>query len=132
MEIEINWLAVLAASVIGFVVGFPWYGTLFGKAWRQAVGVSEEDVAKGNMGRIFGFSFVFQLIMSINLAMFLGGQATATTGALYGFLAGFGWVSLALAVNALYEQKSVQYMLINGGYWTVTFTLMGLILGAWH
>ena len=128
---DINWLAVLAASIIGFIVGFPWYGALFGKAWRKAVGVPEGSQA-GNMGRIFGLSFVCQLIMSVNLAMFLGPDVTAATGALYGFLAGFGWVAFALVVNALYEQKSWQYMTINGGYWSVTFTLMGLVLGAWH
>jgi len=38
----------------------------------------------------------------------------------------------ALAVNALFEQKPLQYMLINGAYGSVVFTLMGLILGAWH
>lgn len=128
---EINWFAVLAASIAGFVVGFPWYGALFGKAWRKAVGVPD-DAQAGNMGRIFALSFVFQLIMAVNLAMFLGPDVNAMTGALYGFLAGFGWVAFALAVNALYEQKSWQYMLINGGYWSVTFTLMGLVLGAWH
>jgi hypothetical protein len=52
-------------------------------------------------------------------------------GALYGFLTGFGWVALALAVNRLYERKSWKYMVISGAYWTVVFTLMGLILGVW-
>jgi len=42
------------------------------------------------------------------------------------------WLAFGLAVNALYEQKPVSYIFINGGFWTVTFTLMGLVLGAWH
>ncbi|MDZ7714842.1 MAG: DUF1761 domain-containing protein [Balneolaceae bacterium] len=50
---------------------------------------------------------------------------------LYGFLTGFGWVFFALAVNNLYEQSSWKYICINGGYWTVTFTVMGLIIRAW-
>lgn len=89
------------------------------------------------MAKIFGLAFIFELIMAFNLAMFLTGSPEAAEqmnyqmGAFYGFLTGFGWVFFALAVNSLYEQKSWKYILINGGYWTVTFTLMGLIIGAW-
>lgn len=132
MEVQINWLAVLAASLVGFVVGAIWYGPVFGKTWMGLVGLTEADAGKVSMPKIYGICFVLQLIMAFNLAMFIGGQATVMTGTLYGFLAGFGWVALAFAVNALFEQKPVKYMLINGGYWSVVFTLMGLILGAWH
>lgn len=132
MGAEINWLAVLAASLVGFAVGAVWYGPLFGKAWMETVNMTPEDAAGANMAKLFGLSFVFQLLMAVNLAMFLGTEVDAGTGALYGFLAGFGWIAFALSVNALYERKSWRYMAINGGYWTVTFTLMGLVLGVWR
>lgn len=134
---NINFLAVIAATLSTFVVGWLWYGPLFGKAWMSAVGLSEEQLQQGNMGKIFGLAFVFEFIMAFNLAMFITGspeaaaEANATSGAFYGFLAGFGWVFFALAVNGLYEQKSWKYIFINGGYWAVAFTIMGLILGAW-
>ena len=64
--------------------------------------------------------------------MFFGNDITASTGAFYGFLTGFAWVALSIAILGLYEQKSYKYMLINGGFWTVVFTLMGLIIGAWR
>ena len=63
-SVNINWLAVLAASVVGFAVGFLWYGPLFGKAWLKSVGLSEEDTQNGHMGKIFGISFVCQFIMA--------------------------------------------------------------------
>jgi hypothetical protein len=134
---SINVLAVLVATLSTFLVGWLWYGPLFGKAWMNAVGLSEEQIQQGNMAKIFGFAFFFELIMAFNLAVFLTGSPEAAEmmnaqmGAFYGFLAGFGWVFFALAVNSLYEQKSWKYIFINGGYWTVTFTIMGLILGAW-
>lgn len=133
----LNIWAILVATLSTFVVGWLWYGPLFGKAWISATGLSEEQLQQGNMAKIFGLAFIFELIMAFNLAMFLTGspeaaeQMTYQMGAFYGFLTGFGWVFFALAVNSLYEQKSWKYILINGGYWTVTFTIMGLIIGAW-
>lgn len=134
---NINFLAVIAATLSTFLVGWLWYGPLFGKAWMNAVGLSEEQLQQGSMAKIFGLAFVFEFIMAFNLAMFFYGSPegaemiTAGTGAFYGFLTGFGWIFFALAINSLYEQKSWKYMLINGGYWTVALTVMGLILGAW-
>lgn len=134
---SINFLAVFAATLSTFVVGWLWYGPLFGKAWMSAVGLSEEELQQGSMVKIFGLAFIFEFIMALNLALFFygspeaAGSITAGTGAFYGFLTGFGWVFFALAVNSLYEQKSWKYILINGGYWTVAFTVMGLILGSW-
>ncbi|MDZ7680430.1 MAG: DUF1761 domain-containing protein [Fodinibius sp.] len=134
---SLNFLAIIAATFSTFVVGWLWYGTLFGKAWIDAIGMSEEQLQQGNMVKIFGLAFVFEFIMAFNLAMFLtgspeaAGQMNAGMGAFYGFLTGFGWIFFALAVNSLYEQRSWMYILINGGYWSVAFTIMGLIIGAW-
>ncbi len=135
----INWLAVIAAVVVGFPLGFIWYGPLFKERWMAAVGLSEEKIEQeSNMAKIFGLSALFQFIMATCLALFFFGDPaaadaiTASTGALYGFLTGFAWVAMAIGVNALFEQRSFQYTAIVGGYWVVTFTLMGLVLGAWR
>ena len=134
---SLNFLAIIVATLSTFVVGWLWYGPLFGNAWINAIGMSEEQLQEANMGKIFGLAFIFELIMAFNLAMFLTGtpeaaeQMNASMGAFYGFLTGFGWIFFALAVNSLYEQRSWKYILINGGYWSVAFTIMGLIIGAW-
>jgi len=47
-------------------------------------------------------------------------------------LTGFGWVAMAIGVNAMFEQRSFTHIAIVGGYWVVIFILMGLILGAWR
>jgi hypothetical protein len=131
---HVNWLAVLAAAVSTFVIGGLWYSpVLFGRAWMSVNNLSEADLAKSNMARIFGLSFFFALIMAANLAAFLAEpKTTAAWGAAAGFLAGFGWVALGIATIALFERRSWKYVLINGGYMTVSFVIMGLILGAWH
>src|ERR1700683_5823440 len=131
---HINWLAVLAAAVSSFVLGGLGYSkALFGRAWMSATNLSDAALAKGNMAKIFGLSLLFAVIMAANLAAFLAEpKTTASWGATAGFLAGFGWVALSIATIALFERRSWKYMLINGGYMTVSFVVMGLIIGAWR
>jgi len=131
---HLNWLAVVAAAVSTFLIGGLWYSTaLFGRAWMSANKFTQEDLNKSNTAKIFGLSFIFGLLMSANLAAFLADPKTnAVWGATAGFLAGFGWVTLGLGTIALFERRSWKYILVNGGYMTVAFTIMGLILGAWR
>ncbi|MFK7831268.1 MAG: DUF1761 domain-containing protein [Congregibacter sp.] len=132
-DIQINYVAVLVAAVVGFVVGGLWYSPLlFGNAWMRSAGISQEQVNGGNKVKNFGLTLLFLLIMSYCLAAFLAApEVTLQTGALYGFLTGFGWIFFGIGVIALFELRSWTYILVNGGYWTVTMTAMGAILGGW-
>ncbi|HUB03028.1 MAG TPA: DUF1761 domain-containing protein [Terriglobales bacterium] len=131
---HLNWLAILAAGISAFAIGSLWYSPVaFGRLWMSANNFTQEDLNRGNLAKIFGLSFVFAFVMSANLAAFLAdSKTTAAWGATAGFLAGFGWVTLSLATVALFERRSWKYILVNGGYMTVSFTVMGLILGAWR
>ena len=68
--------------------------------------------------------------MALNLAMFIGPE-DVMFGTVAGFMAGVGWVTFAIAIIALFENRPLNYVLINGGYMVVAFTIMGAILGAW-
>lgn len=130
---QLNWLAIVAATVVTFVVGFLWYNPkTFGAAWMQETGMTDEKAKSANMGKVFGASFVMSFILMFNMAMMFGTEINATEGALYGFLTGFGFVTMGIGVNAMYEQRSFRYVLINGGYWMVSLSISGYILGAWH
>ncbi len=131
---HLNWLAVLASAVSSFALGGLWYSkALFGRTWMSVNNLTEADLAQGNMVKIFGLSFLFAVMMAANLAAFLADSKTnAVWGATAGFLAGFGWVALGIATIALFERRSWKYILINGGYVTVSLVIMGLIIGAWR
>jgi hypothetical protein len=130
----INYFAVLAAALSAFVLGGLWYSPLlFGKAWMRTNNFTDADLQTFSKARMFGWSFLFSLVMALNLAMFLADPATNVTwGMAAGGLAGFGWVAMAIAVIALFENRSWKYIAINGGYMTVAFVIMGAILGAWR
>ncbi len=66
---EINWLVILAATIVPLVIGFIWYNPkVFGNAWMSVTGVTPESAKKTNMGVVFGltalFSFLIAFIMS--------------------------------------------------------------------
>ena len=130
----LNIPAILVAAVIAFVLGGMWYSPmLFGKAWMQENDLSEDDLKQGSQARIFGFAFLWSLVMAFNLGMFLNEPGTtASWGAAAGFLAGFGWVAAGVFIIGLFERRSTRYMLINAGYMVVTLTLMGLVIGLWR
>lgn len=132
--VTVNWLAVIAAALSMFIIGGIWYSpVLFDKAWQRAAGLSDADRQKGSPALIFGLAFVFSLLMAANLAYFLSGPEVTLGFALAAsFAAGLGWAALGLGVIALFERRPLAYFLINGGYLTVAFLVMGLILGLWR
>jgi hypothetical protein len=127
---NLNWTAIMVAALSAFIIGGIWYSALFSKQWMSANSFSKDVLATRNMGLVFGGSFVLIFFMALNLAMFIGKEGTSF-GAMAGFLAGFGWVALGIGVVSLFEKRPLAYVLINGGYMIVSFTIMGVILGAW-
>ena len=131
---NINYLAVLVAALSTFLLGGLWYSPLlFGKAWMRANNFNDADLQTFSKARMFGWSFVFSLVMAVNLAMFLAGPGTNVSwGMTAGALAGFSWVAMATAIVGVFENRSWAYILINGGYMTVAFVVMGAIIGVWR
>jgi hypothetical protein len=128
----INWLAVVAATLLFYAIGAVWYSFLFKNAWMKEVKISPDDAKKVSLAKIMSVTFILSFIMVTNLAFFINGPGIdAGKGAFYGFLTGFGWVAMAMTLNAMYEMRGWRYMLINAGYMVVGFTTSGLILGAW-
>lgn len=130
----LNPWAILVAAASNFVIGGLWFSPLlFGRAWMKANGFTEDDLKKGSPAVIFGVSFFFCLVMAANLAAFLATpETTLTWGITAGVLAGLGFATLGLGVVALFERRPWSYIFVNGGYLTVSFAVMGAILGAWR
>jgi hypothetical protein len=132
MNAPFNIWAVLVAALSTFLIGGLWYSpALFGKAWMRENGFTEESMKGANMAKIFGLAFLLGVIAAINLAMFMGPEDDPAMGAMWGFLAGFGWVATFVGTHYLFERRSLKLFLINAGYSIVALTVMGVILAAW-
>jgi len=129
----VNWLAILAATAAAFTLGAFWYSRyMFGNAWMQEVGLSEESLAKINMRPVLAGTAVLQFVAATALAAFLGAGSTWQTGLQSGLVVGICWIATAYGVTYLFELRSLRLFSINAGYYIVTFAAMATIIGAWH
>lgn len=132
-----NWLAIILAAVVAFLIGGLWYSPLlFARQWMAAHAHSPEDVArmKADAPRAYGISFVAFLVMAFILQMVLNHVDAHTwlSGALW---AAHLWLGFAVTIGLManvYSGKKLSVFLIDAGYQLVYFLVMGAILGAWH
>jgi hypothetical protein len=82
---EMNWIAIFVSALATLVVGFVWYHPkVFGTAWMKETGLTEEELAKGNMLKIFGLTYIFSLLI-VMIEMTLSIHQTGAMGMIGGF-----------------------------------------------
>jgi hypothetical protein len=158
---EMNFYAILVAAASTLVVGAVWYSPmLFANAWMKETGLTEEQLKKGNMLKIFGLTFIFSIMIAMIMQVLtihqfgaigmVGGDPTKALpsynafmadygtvfrtfkhGALHGFMTGLFFALPLIAINGLFERKSWKYIFIHSGYWIVCLTIMGAIVCGW-
>ncbi|MDO8553336.1 MAG: DUF1761 domain-containing protein [Candidatus Micrarchaeota archaeon] len=130
----VNFVAIVIAAVVSFVLGMIWFGPLFGKTWMKLTGVSEKDAAKGkkgdNMPMLLVAQFVTALVTAYVLSMFVGfvGAKDAMSGAMVGFWAWLGFLATTSLGMVLWEGKPMELYLLKNGHMFVELLLMGAIL----
>lgn len=130
---ELNFVAVLVATVVGFCFGFLWYSPLmFGHAWLAAIGKSKEQL--GKPAKALVPSFVATAVTAVVLSLFISwiGVVSMTEGLLVGLYAGVGLVATSLFSDYLFCGWGMKLFLIQAGYRVSTLALMGAVLGAWE
>lgn len=154
--------AVIAATFVTLVIGFIWYSPkVFGTIWMRETGITEEKAKQANMIKVFGLTIIYSFLLAFMMPSLVihqmgpigmvGGDPTKGSatfvafmdeykdafrsfkhGALHGFIAGVFIALPVTAINALFEQKSWKYILINAGYWMVSMMVMGAIVCGWR
>ena len=128
---ELHWLAILVAPVASLVLGYLWYGLLFAKPWMNSVGMTKED-ADSASPILYLYSFLLAGVVAITISMFLHHEPSLYMGLKIGMLAGAAFAGTTIVMNALYERKSMTYMLINGMYQILNYGAIGAIVGGWQ
>jgi hypothetical protein len=65
---KVNFLIILVAALIPMIMGFIWYNkNVFGKAWMNATGITDDTMKGGNMALVFGLSFFLSFLLAMSL-----------------------------------------------------------------
>jgi hypothetical protein len=129
----INWLAVVAAAVAIYALGFVIYGLLLpAETWMAWSGVSAEDIEAVGSSRM-PFSPVMPLMTAIFMAViFKWAQvAGASNGAKWGAVVALASAVPALMYGWVYGIGPAQMTLVDSGHLLLGHVAAGAVLGAW-
>lgn len=137
MNVEVNYLSVLIASVVSMAVGFVWYTVLFGKPWIKLMGYTKASMEKEkeNMGKTYTISFILTLVtayMLFHVMVFSESYfhyPKVMTGLTSGFSMWLGFVMTTQATDVLFGGKNWKLFSINTGYQLASLLAMGLTMG---
>lgn len=132
-QVDVNWTAVLVATVVNMVVGALWYSkTLYGKDWAKLTGRKLEDMSK-NAGPSYLITTLGALVQAYILFHFVifAGAKTAVEGAITGLWLWIGFVAITQGVNTVFENSRKKLWAINTGYFLVVLLINGALLATW-
>lgn len=135
MEVSVNWLAVVLATVSTMVVGAVWYAKpVFGKKWIKLAKLNEKQMEKSGMMPML-VTFVVTFLTAFVLAhvaflshKFFGGsflQNTLTTA----FWAWAGFTAARIITHDAFEARPVALTALTVAHEFVTFMAMALLIG---
>lgn len=134
MDLDVNWLAVLAAAVAHQALGGLWYGVLFRDTWLRVMGKTAEEIRTEGGGGEMAYGVVASFVSALAMALILTlvDDPSAGDGIAVGAVAGLGLVAASTFMNGVYEQKPPVLSALFGGYYTLGLIAAGAILGAWR
>jgi len=131
---DLNWLAVIAATVAYFALGAVWYApAVFGNLWMRSGGIQVPEQTQASM---YAIPFFTCLLASIAVGMLAAATNSdmAGEGIVLGLVTGVGIAFSALFVTGFFDPQKPQAMVwvsVVGGYHIVGLVIAGVILSIW-
>ncbi len=133
MEVHVNYLAVVVAAIVNYVIATIWYAAIFGKARQKLTGITEMKPAPMNIVLSLIGSLVLSFVLCHSIAF--GNAYTNMSGIGGGLMGGFfGWLGYIAPVTLttkLYEKKPWGLWLLDNAFWLSSLLVMGMILSSW-
>lgn len=132
------WILVLVCGVVAMVLGFLWYGPLFGKTWMRVVGATDMDAAaRKKMQKKAGPLYLIQFVLTV-FQIFVLAHLTGFTWQSGVESAIWVWAAFILptvAGSSMWnnDPRSVAWtrFLLQAGFQLLCFIVFGIILGTW-
>jgi hypothetical protein len=135
--VHVNYLAVLLCGVAAMIIGYLWYGPLFGKEWKSLVGMTDEKMKKATNSMLQNYAamFLYALVMAYVLAHFIWyaapGSLTLFIAVKTAVWAWLGFVATVSLTKLIFDpdRKPMKLLVIETAYQLVTLVVMGVIFG---
>jgi hypothetical protein len=124
-----NWIAIIVATAAAMVIGFLWYGPVFGKTWMALTG---RGMGEGSSpGPLYVLTALAAFIEAIALNWFINetGWTTGAGGELIGLYAGLGFIATAFFSQVLFAGRPPRLYAIDAGYQVFQAVVLGAIIG---
>ena len=133
MDVPVNYLAVVVAALVNYVIGSLWYGVIFSKSWMKLAGMKEMKVtAVSVIVALVGAFFTAYILAH---AVIFAGSYMKTSGIGLGLTTGlFNWLGFIAPVTigvVIYEKKPFMLWVLTNAYWLISLLVMGIILALW-
>lgn len=126
-----NYLAVLVAAIVAFIIGAIYYGAL-GKRWMKAARLDPAGPKPAMAGLLIN-SFIMELILAFVTAGVIGhlgfDQVTLLNGVISGLFIWAGFIFTTLSINQRYQGFGWDLTLIDGLHWLLVMIGIGATIG---
>ena len=133
-------MAVAVCAVLAMVLGFIWYGPLFGKRWMKATGmdtmdpIKQKEMQKKSMP-LYLVQFALALFQAFVLAWYVGTLNSISSGVHTAFSIWLAFIIPTLASSVMWtaDNGKVKWtkFVLQAGYQLALFFIFGTILGMW-
>jgi hypothetical protein len=133
---DLNWLAVVVATLAYFGLGGIWYAAkVFGDAWAKAMGWDFSGEEKPGPAMYLGpLLTCFVATVAIALIAQASGADGVADGIVLGLVAGIGIAGAILFVTGYFDQTKaspIRWFGIAAGYHLVGLTIASVIVSVW-
>ena len=126
----VNYIALLVASVVGYIIPMIWYAPpLFGKQWMKYAGIKEMKMSPSVM--FFGFIITIVFNFVIAWIVSLANAATFVQGMGIGALLWLGFIATSQLDGVLYVKKPLALYWITSIQYLISMAVVAGILAVW-
>ena len=129
---DLNWLAIVVATVAWFAFSAVWYSVPpLSNAWQKAAKVSGMEGPPLVTLLVPTFIGYFVTTIVIALTARAVGATDLVDGLVLGIVLGVGFGVISALVVQIYERKGESYTLINGVNAIIAYAIVGMIVSVW-
>lgn len=137
--IPVNYLAVVVAAAVNFVIGFLFHGPLFGKTWMRLANIHPTGNEKlsdmvPQMVKNFIANLVFAYVLAVVIyavASYYNNVGNIVGGMGIGVWVWLGFVVTSSSMEYIWLGRSLKHWLFEVGTSLVCILAMSAIIAAW-